>query len=220
MALSDAQIDRYSRQIILPEVGGAGQQRLLAAAWTIIGNGALAATAARYLAGAGIGALTLVGGDAEALAHELALLNPDVAVAIAPAPAAEPGRSGGSPRRIAADLGPAALDALARAYPCDVLIAAGTTAVGGWLHVAAETRGCAGCAMRTAAAIQFAGPATPSPIAAGVLGAVVALEAIKHSLGLASIDGDAWSSFDASAVQLESHRLSRAADCGACAPIA
>jgi adenylyltransferase/sulfurtransferase len=59
MPLSDAQIDRYSRQIILPEVGGRGQERLLAARVALRGVGAMAATAARYLTGAGIGELRL-----------------------------------------------------------------------------------------------------------------------------------------------------------------
>ena len=39
MPLTDAQIDRYSRQIILPEVGGRGQERLLARCVEVIGNG-------------------------------------------------------------------------------------------------------------------------------------------------------------------------------------
>ena len=57
--LTDAQVERYSRQIILPEVGARGQERLLAARVAVHGDGAAAATATTLLAGAG---LTLVGG--------------------------------------------------------------------------------------------------------------------------------------------------------------
>jgi len=64
MTLADAQIDRYARQIILPEVGGRGQARLLDARVVIVGEGLPAETAATLLGRAGIGALALVDGPA------------------------------------------------------------------------------------------------------------------------------------------------------------
>ena len=60
--LTDAQVERYSRQVILPEVGGRGQARLLAARVALAGGGEAAAVAAMLLARAGIGALDLVDG--------------------------------------------------------------------------------------------------------------------------------------------------------------
>ena len=57
--LSDAQIERYSRQIILPSIGGRGQQRLLGSTVGLIGRGPLAATVGLYLTAAGIGRLEL-----------------------------------------------------------------------------------------------------------------------------------------------------------------
>ena len=57
--LTDAQVERWSRQIVLPEVGARGQERLLAARVAVHGDGAAAATATTLLAGAG---LTLGGG--------------------------------------------------------------------------------------------------------------------------------------------------------------
>lgn len=60
MALSDEQIELYSRQIILREVGGIGQRALLAARCLVIGAGAAFDTAVTYLVGAGIGAVDLL----------------------------------------------------------------------------------------------------------------------------------------------------------------
>jgi len=59
--LSDSQIDRYSRQIILSEIGGQGQERLLGAEVAIHGGSDAALVCASYLAGAGVGALSLGG---------------------------------------------------------------------------------------------------------------------------------------------------------------
>ena len=63
MELSESQIERYSRQIILSEVGGAGQIKLLSAKVLIIGCGGLGSPCAYYLASAGIGKIGLVDGD-------------------------------------------------------------------------------------------------------------------------------------------------------------
>lgn len=63
MELTEDQIQRYSRQIILSEVGGKGQQKLRQAKVLIIGAGGLGSPAALYLAAAGIGTLGLVDGD-------------------------------------------------------------------------------------------------------------------------------------------------------------
>lgn len=63
MNFTDEQIERYSRHIILKDVGGKGQQKILNSKILIIGTGGLGAPAALYLAAAGVGTLGLVDGD-------------------------------------------------------------------------------------------------------------------------------------------------------------
>lgn len=63
MNLREDQIERYSRQIILPNVGGKGQEKLLAAKVLIIGAGGLGSPAAMYLASAGIGTIGIIDSD-------------------------------------------------------------------------------------------------------------------------------------------------------------
>ena len=63
MALTDEQVERYARHLILKGVGVKGQKRLLASSVLIIGAGGLGAPAARYLAAAGVGHIGLVDGD-------------------------------------------------------------------------------------------------------------------------------------------------------------
>ncbi len=69
MTLSDSQIDRYARHLVLKEIGGAGQQRLLSARVLIIGAGGLGSALALYLAAAGVGTLGLVDDDTVSLAN-------------------------------------------------------------------------------------------------------------------------------------------------------
>lgn len=63
MALSPDRLDRFARHIVLPEVGGAGQVALTRAHVVLIGCGGIGSPALQYLAGAGVGRLTLVDDD-------------------------------------------------------------------------------------------------------------------------------------------------------------
>ena len=63
MTLSDDQLDRYARHIVLKEIGGDGQKRLLAARVAVIGAGGIGAPALQYLAAAGIGHIRLIDDD-------------------------------------------------------------------------------------------------------------------------------------------------------------
>ncbi|GGE86522.1 molybdopterin biosynthesis protein MoeB [Massilia psychrophila] len=101
-AMTDEQLLRYSRHILLGEIGIEGQQRLLDAHTLVIGAGGLGSPAAMYLAASGVGRITLVDDDdvdltnlqrqvmhttgrvgqpkVESGREALAQINPDVAV--------------------------------------------------------------------------------------------------------------------------------------------
>jgi adenylyltransferase/sulfurtransferase len=65
----DDQLERYARHIILKEIGGAGQQKLLDAHAVLIGAGGIGAPAIQYLAAAGLGRLTVIDDDQVALSN-------------------------------------------------------------------------------------------------------------------------------------------------------
>ena len=63
MSLSDAQLDRYARHIVLREIGGEGQRKLLQARIVIVGAGGIGSPAIQYLAAAGLGTLRVIDDD-------------------------------------------------------------------------------------------------------------------------------------------------------------
>ena len=63
MSLTEQQIERYSRQIILEEIGGAGQEKLLSSKVLIVGAGGLGAPAGLYVAAAGVGTIGIIDND-------------------------------------------------------------------------------------------------------------------------------------------------------------
>jgi len=66
---SSDELERYARHIVLPEIGGPGQQKLKAARVLVVGAGGLGAPVLQYLAAAGIGTLGLVDDDTVSLSN-------------------------------------------------------------------------------------------------------------------------------------------------------
>lgn len=106
MSFTDEQLDRYARHIVLKEVGGEGQRRLLESRIAVIGAGGIGSPLIQYLAAAGVGRLRIIDDDQIALSNlqrqvlfgtadegrlkvevardSVARLNPDVAVEMRP----------------------------------------------------------------------------------------------------------------------------------------
>ncbi len=69
MTLSDQQLDRYARHIVLRDIGGAGQSKLLSSHVLLIGAGGIGCPAIQYLAAAGVGTISVVDDDVVALSN-------------------------------------------------------------------------------------------------------------------------------------------------------
>jgi molybdopterin/thiamine biosynthesis adenylyltransferase len=67
--LSDEELTRYARHIVLPQVGGVGQKKLKAANVAIIGAGGIGSAVLPALAGAGVGKLTIIDSDVVELSN-------------------------------------------------------------------------------------------------------------------------------------------------------
>lgn len=63
MTFTDEELTRYARQLVLPQIGGQGQQRLKAARVCVVGAGGIGCAVIPALASAGIGSLTIIDGD-------------------------------------------------------------------------------------------------------------------------------------------------------------
>jgi molybdopterin-synthase adenylyltransferase len=69
MTLSDSQLDRYARHIVLRDIGGPGQAKLLDSHILLIGAGGIGCPAIQYLAAAGVGQITVVDDDIVSLSN-------------------------------------------------------------------------------------------------------------------------------------------------------
>jgi adenylyltransferase/sulfurtransferase len=226
MALTEAQIDRFSRQIILPQIGGAGQERLLRSSVAVAGAGDLADLVALSLGGAGIGRIALHGAERGRLSRELVDLDPEAEVTVSTGALG----SAAADVLVACDVAVDALDcAAASGWP---LVAGGAHGQGGWMIVSEGHDVCASCAARAAGragidarsvvddqALHPDAP-RPSPLASsttGVIASLMALAVLKLRLGVDGPRRRVWWRFDGGHSTLTEEALERSADCPVCA---
>jgi hypothetical protein len=217
--LSEAQTERYSRQIILPEIGARRQRRLLDS-WVVVrGAGMLARTVALYLTGAGVGRLDLHCGRAEAavLFDDLADVNPDVTVRVSwedcPTPDGDV--------LVDVEANPTRLEAWLRAASLDGrrLLAAGTAGSRGWLAVPGREgrRGCPVCIAREAGTHDAPRGDPLAGALVGTVGSLLSLEVLASLLDWDPGREGRWLQFDAEAMSLEERQVPPHRDCGLCA---
>jgi molybdopterin-synthase adenylyltransferase len=184
--LTDEQIELYSRQIILREVGGTGQVALRASRVRVLGAGAAAEACTSYLVGAGIGALEV---DAAGPRHDAARVlplpepgrrTPDAAVTANPREHEASGGTASPDVLIDLDLG--ASRAASSVVPRLGSILLRGDAHGG-LHLVLLP-GDAGCPACTHAAGAPRAADPPPPIASASAGALAALTCCRWILGI------------------------------------
>ena len=243
--LSDAEVERYARQLVLPEWGAAAQLALAEASVLVIGAGALGSPVAMYLAGAGVGRLGIVDDDAvelsnlhrqllhftpdigvpkaESAAAKLRFLNPDVVVEpyqmrvdAANAPAVVEGQ----------DLVVDCSDAFATRYAVNaaccaagvLLVEAGVLGMSGLvMSIKPGRTACYRCAFpeEPADAPRCADAGVLGP-AAGVVGSLQALEAMKLLTGVAPAITNGFLQVDLATAGFLRVHASRRDDCEDC----
>ena len=242
-ALGDAEVDRYSRQLVLPEWSEAAQVALREASVLVVGAGALGSPVAAYLAGAGVGRLGIVDSDdvevsnlhrqwlhftpdvgvakAHSAAAKLRFLNPDVVI--------EPYQARFAPQMLeGADLVVDCSDSFDTRYEINAacctgrvpLIEGGVVGLSGLvMAIRPGETACYRCAFPeppppgSAPSCAEAGVLGP---AAGVLGSLQALEALKLLAGLDGALLDAFLQVDLHDSTFLRVTTSRRADCPAC----
>jgi molybdopterin/thiamine biosynthesis adenylyltransferase len=230
MALTDTQIERYSRQIILPEIGGRGQEKLLGSTLTLVGVGPLAHAVVPYLAGAGIGAIVLrpVEGDDVSVASQLAAraaeINPDVH-AVAGAPIVTVRVDDATGCDVICETSGRAEIALAVTRAAQAartpIVAAGVAVTRGWIstmRTLSPDAGCVFCGWLDAsegATGRDAGPLTPTVV--GAVAALVASSVIDGQLGFERARHARWLRYDAETTTLEERAIAPREDCPLCA---
>jgi molybdopterin/thiamine biosynthesis adenylyltransferase len=246
--LTDAEIERYSRQLVLPEWGTAAQLAVSEASVLVIGAGALGSPVAAYLAGAGVGRLGIVDDDAvelsnlhrqllhftpdlgvpkaESAAAKLRFLNPDVVV--------EPYQVRVDAENAAGliegqDLVVDCSDSFATRYAVNAaccaarvrLVEAGVLGMAGMvMSIKPGRTACYRCAFPAAPAdaprCADAGVLGP---AAGVVGSLQALEAMKLLTGVAPAIADGFLQVDLASAEFLRVHVERRADCPDCAGV-
>jgi adenylyltransferase/sulfurtransferase len=245
--LSPELLTRYSRHILLPEVGRAGQERLRASSVAVLGLGGLGCPAAQYLAAAGVGRLGLIDSDSAELSNlqrqilhfSADLGRPKVDSAGDKLKAMDPGLLI-EPRRMRLepsnclealqgyDLVLEGTDNFASKFLASdacvslgiPLVSAGILRFEGQLMAVRPGHACYRCLFEAAPpadAVPNCAEAGVLGAVAGVLGALMASEALKLLLGIGEPLLDRMLCFDALRGSFRELRLKRRADCPSCA---
>jgi molybdopterin/thiamine biosynthesis adenylyltransferase len=244
--MEDRELERYARQLVLPEWTGEVQERLSGATAIVIGAGALGSPAATYLACAGVGRIGVVDGDwvelsnlqrqplhytpdidaqkAETAAQKLGILNTEISVEPYPV---EVDADNAAAIVAGADVVLDCTDSFETRYLVNdaccaeriPLVEAGALGFGGMVFaIRPGETACYRCAFPT--------PPVDAPscaevgmlgAVAGVLGSLQALEALKLLSGIGAVPGDTILQFDGLTLQQTLVRASRRPDCTACA---
>jgi len=240
---SDDEVERYARHLVLREIGGQGQQKLKAAKVLVVGAGGLGGPAALYLAAAGVGTLGLVDADHVSLsnlqrqilfstpdvgssktdigAQHLAALNPEVQLVSHPfALAADNAEALIGQYDLVLD----GVDDFAVRYLINAAcLATGKAlvsgAIGRWTGQVAVFHGqpCYRCLVpeippgaETCSAVGVVGAL------AGIIGSMMALEAIKEITGAGETLASRLFVYDGLSAEARTVRLSADPDCPAC----
>ncbi len=245
---TDAEIERYSRQLVLPEWGAAAQLAVTEASVLVIGAGALGAPVALYLAGAGVGRIGILDDDvvelsnlhrqllhftpdlgaakAESAAAKLRYLNPDVVVE----PYQVRAEDGNASALVEGkDLVVDCSDSFATRYAINAACCAARVPL-----AEAGVLGMSGLVMsikpgRTACyRCVFPSPPEDAPScadagvlgpAAGVIGSLQAFEALKLLTGVAPAISDGFLQVDLATAEFLRVHATRRPDCPDCATL-
>jgi molybdopterin/thiamine biosynthesis adenylyltransferase len=217
--LTDAQIERYCRQIIVPEVGGRGQERLLAATVVFSGRGSTAASL--YLVAAGVGTLTSIDGEiGDDRISDLLHLNPDCHIVPARAEAAVVADASVVVETSAAvEVPPLLYDSCRRAGR--PLVWGGACGALGFVTVLADgaVGACIACTQRMVAAAWGDAAARVSSLAdltAAFVGSQQAAETVKLILGMPRSSIGAVLLCDMETGAIDVRPVQRDPTCGAC----
>ncbi|MBN1928328.1 MAG: HesA/MoeB/ThiF family protein [Chlorobiaceae bacterium] len=244
MSLSDEQRQRYARHLALPEVGEAGQEKLLRSKVLVIGAGGLGSPAAFYLAAAGVGTIGLMDGDTVDLSNlQRQILHTTASVgqrktesahqriaALDPAITVEC-----HPFRLSADNAPEILegydfiiDATDSFGSKHLISRACHAARKPWSHAGISDfhgqtmtiipgkTACFHCLFDENDSTGDDTPRGPLGALPGVIGSIQAIEAIKSLLGIGTLLTNALLTFDALAMNFRKVTVRRNAGCGVC----